>query len=103
MSQTRVSQLFKQKKTAKIKRKQILIDTFCVKKDRHLFDDEVICLNPRKKEETARPVGTPRKYDNSMLTSYMISMIYSSFPNSIMKSTVNSTLSRQNQNHTKKI
>ena len=64
MSQTRVSQLFKQKKTAKIKRKQILIDTFCVKKDRHMFDDEVICLNPRKKEETARPVGRPRKYDS---------------------------------------
>ena len=41
-----------------------MIDTFCVKKDRHIFDDEVICLNSRKKEETARTVGRPRKYDN---------------------------------------
>ena len=41
-----------------------MIDTFCVKKDRHMFDDEVICLNPRKKEETARPVRRPRRYDN---------------------------------------
>ena len=66
MSQTRVSQFFKRKETAKIKRKQTSIDTFCVKKDRHMFDDEVICLNPRKKEETARPVGRSRKYDNSI-------------------------------------
>ena len=66
MSQTRVSQFFKQKETAKIKRKQTSIDTFCVKKEHHLFDDEVICLNPRKKEETARPVGRPRKYDSSI-------------------------------------
>ena len=29
-------------------------------------DDKVICLNPRKKEETARPVGRPRKYGNSI-------------------------------------
>ena len=29
-----------------------------------MFDDEVICLNPRKKEETARPVRRPRRYDN---------------------------------------
>ena len=29
-----------------------------------MFDDEVICYNPRKKEETARPVGRPRKYDS---------------------------------------
>ena len=66
MSQTRVSQFFKQKETAKIKRKQTSIDTFCVKKDRPMFDDEVICLNLWKKEETARPVGRPRKYDNSI-------------------------------------
>ena len=31
-----------------------------------MFDDEVICLNPRKKEETERPVGRPRKYGNSI-------------------------------------
>ena len=31
-----------------------------------MFDDEVISLNLRKKEETARPVGRPRKYDNSI-------------------------------------
>ena len=31
-----------------------------------MFDDEVICLIPRKKEETARPIGRPRKYDNSI-------------------------------------
>ena len=43
-----------------------MIDTFCVRKDRHMFDDKVICLNPRKKEETAHPVGRPRKYDNSI-------------------------------------
>ena len=49
MSQTRASQFFKQ--NAKIKRKQTSIDTFCVQKDRHMFDNEVICLNPRKKEE----------------------------------------------------
>ena len=66
MSQTRVSQFFKQKETAKIKRKQTSIDTFCEKKDRHMFDDEEICLNPRKKEETARSVRRPRKYDNSI-------------------------------------
>ena len=64
MSQTRVSQFFKRKETAKIKRKQTSTDTFCVKKDRHIFHDELICLNPRKKEETASPVGTPRKYGN---------------------------------------
>ena len=29
-----------------------------------MFHDEVICLNPRKKEETARPVRRPRRYDN---------------------------------------
>ena len=65
MSQTRVSQFFKRKETAKIKRKQTLINTFCVKKDRHMFD-EVICLNPRKKEEIACPFGRPGKYDNSI-------------------------------------
>ena len=43
-----------------------MIDTFCVRKVRHMFDDKVICLNPRKKEETAHPVGRPRKYDNSI-------------------------------------
>ena len=42
------------------------MDKFCVKKDRHMFDDEVICLNPRKKEETARPTGRPRRYGNSI-------------------------------------
>ena len=42
------------------------MDTFWVKKDRYMFDDEVICLIPRKKEETARPIGRPRKYDNSI-------------------------------------
>ena len=31
-----------------------------------MFDDEVISLNLRKQEETARPVGRPRKYDNSI-------------------------------------
>ena len=31
-----------------------------------MFDDEVICLKARKKEETARPVGRPRKYDSSI-------------------------------------
>ena len=31
-----------------------------------MFDDEVICLNLWKKEETARPVGRPRKYDSSI-------------------------------------
>ena len=31
-----------------------------------MFDDEVLCLNPRKKEERARPVGRLRKYDNSI-------------------------------------
>ena len=67
MSQTRVSQFFKRKETAKIKRKQTSIDTFCVKKDRQVFDDEVICLNSRKKEETTRPVGRPRKYGNSIV------------------------------------
>ena len=51
MSQTRTSQFFKQKETAKIKRKQTSIDTFCVKKEHHLFDDEVICLNPRKRKK----------------------------------------------------
>ena len=66
MSQTRVSQFFKRKETAKIKWKQTSIDTFWVKKDRNMFDDEVICLIPRKKEETARPIGRPRKYDNSI-------------------------------------
>ena len=51
MSQTRVSQFFKGKETAKIKRKQTSIDTFCAKKDHYMFDDEVICLNPRKKKQ----------------------------------------------------
>ena len=64
MSQTRVSQFFKRKETAKIKRKQTSTDTFCVKTYRHMFNDEVICWNTRKKEETARPVGRPRKYDS---------------------------------------
>ena len=36
------------------------------KKNPHKFDDEVICLNPRKKEETAPPVGKPRKYDSNI-------------------------------------
>ena len=31
-----------------------------------MFDDEVISLNPRKKEETAGAVGRPRKYDSSI-------------------------------------
>ena len=31
-----------------------------------MFDDEEICLNLRKKEETARPVRRPRKYDSSI-------------------------------------
>ena len=31
-----------------------------------MFDDEVISLNLRKQEETARPVGRPRKYGNSI-------------------------------------
>ena len=39
---------------------------FCVKKDRHMFDDEVIYLNPRIKEETSQLVGKPRKYDNNI-------------------------------------
>ena len=43
MSQTRVSQFFKRKETAKIKRKQTSTDTFCVKTYRHMFNDEVIC------------------------------------------------------------
>ena len=30
-----------------------------------MFDDEVICYNARKKEETVRPVGRPRKYDSN--------------------------------------
>ena len=64
MSQARVSQFFKRKETTKIKRKQNSIDTFCVKKDGHTFDNEVICLNTRKKEEAVRPVGRPRKYRN---------------------------------------
>ena len=62
----RVSQFFKRKETAKLKRKQTSTDTFCVKTYRHMFNDEVICWNTRKKEETARPVGRPRKYDNSI-------------------------------------
>ena len=66
MSETRVSLFFKRKETAKIKQKQTSIDTFCIKKDGHMFDDKVIYLNPRKKEETARAVGRPRKYDNSI-------------------------------------
>ena len=66
MSQARVSQFFKRKEATKIKRKQNSIDTFCVKKDGHMFDNEVICLNTRKKEEAARPVGRPRKYRNSI-------------------------------------
>ena len=66
MSQTRTSQFSKQKETAKIKRKQTSIDTFCEKKDCHMFDDEEIFLNLRKKEETARPVRRPRKYDSSI-------------------------------------
>ena len=37
---------------------------FC--KNRYMFDDEVICLKARKKEETARPVGRSRKYDSSI-------------------------------------
>ena len=66
MSQIRVSPFFQRKKTAKTKQKQTSIDTFCVKKDGHMFDDEVISLNPRKKEETAGAVGRPRKYDSSI-------------------------------------
>ena len=31
-----------------------------------MFHDEIICLNPRKKEEAARPAGRPRKYDYSI-------------------------------------
>ena len=31
-----------------------------------MLDDKVICLNPRKKEETTRPVERPRKYGNSI-------------------------------------
>ena len=54
-----------------------------------MFDDEVICLNPRIKEETACPVGRPRKYDSSIRANELI--------NGIMKRTVNSTLSQQNQ------
>ena len=39
---------------------------FCVKRDTHMFDGKVICLNPRKMEQTVHPVGRPRKYDNSI-------------------------------------
>ena len=66
MSQIRVSPFFQRKETAKTKQKQTSIDTFCVKKDGHMFDDEVISLNPRKKEETAGAVARPRKYDSSI-------------------------------------
>ena len=31
-----------------------------------MFDDEVTCLNPTKKEETAHSVVRPRKYGNSI-------------------------------------
>ena len=92
MSQTRVLKFFKRKETAKIKLKQTSINAFCVKKDRHMFYDEVICLNPRKNEETARPVGIPRKYDNNFSENEL-----RDFNDGIMKSTVNSALSRQNQ------
>ena len=63
MAQTKVSQFFKRKETAKVKRKQTSIDIFCVKNTRPFFDaadDEVICLDPKKTEK--RPVGRPRKY-----------------------------------------
>ena len=75
-----------------------MIDTFCVKKDRHLFDDEVICLNPRKKEETARPVGTPRKYGNIIIVNELHDFNdLLEFDNGKMKITINSTLSQENQ------
>ena len=63
-----------------------------------MFDDEVICLNPRKKEETARPVGRPTKYDNSISVNkfhdFNDLLEFDKWNN---ESTVNSTLSRQNQ------
>ena len=31
-----------------------------------MFDDEVICLNPKAKEDAARSVGRPRKHGNSI-------------------------------------
>ena len=54
MAQTRVSQFFKRKETAQVKRKQTSIDIFCVKSTRpyiDVVDDEVICLEPKKTEE----------------------------------------------------
>ena len=63
-----------------------------------MFDDEVICLNPRKKEETARPVGRPTKYDNSIsVNKFHDFNDLLEFDKWYNESTVNSTLSRQNQ------
>ena len=63
-----------------------------------MFDDEVICLNPRKKEETARPVGRPTKYGNSISVNKLHDFNdLLEFDKWYNESTVNSTLSRQNQ------
>ena len=64
MVQTRALQLKKQEETAMIKRKQTSINAIFVKKDHLSFDDEVICVDPGKKEEK-RLVGRLRKYSNS--------------------------------------
>ena len=98
MSQTRVSKFFKQKETAKNKRKQTSIDTFCVKKERHKFDDKVTCLILEKKKKHHFQLEDLENMATALVwTSYKISIIYSSLINGIMKSKVNSTLSRQNQ------
>ena len=74
MAQTRVSQFFKRKsflnervfqtkeKENKIKGQKSSINVFCVEKDNQLFDAEVICLDPCKKEEK-RPVGRAKKHN----------------------------------------
>ena len=70
MAQTRVSQFFKRKETAQIKRKQTSINVFCLKNSRPSFDvadNEVTCLEPKKTEEkrpfrkpTGQPIATTR-------------------------------------------
>ena len=68
-----------------------------------MFDDEVLCLNPRKKEEEHVQLEDSENMTTALVwTNCMISMIYSSLINGIMKNTVNSTLSWHNQKPHKK-
>ena len=64
MAQTRALQFYKQKETAMIKWKQTSVDAFCVKIGHQSFDDEVICVEPGRKEEK-HLIGRLRKYGNS--------------------------------------